>query len=56
VNIPKEIQLSNIKTSELPGSVTPTSKIVLWRQVLGVCLQKISPKKNRNQKKLDGQE
>jgi hypothetical protein len=51
---PYKSQLSNIKAPELPESVTPTSKTVWWRQVPGVCSQKFTPKKNRNQKKLDG--
>jgi hypothetical protein len=32
----------------------PTSKTSWWRQVPGVCLQKFTPKKNHNRKKLDG--
>jgi hypothetical protein len=39
------MQFSNIKTPELPGSVTPTSKTVWWRHVPGVCPQKFTPKK-----------
>jgi hypothetical protein len=37
VDMPIYIELSNIKTPELPGSVTPTSKTVWRRQVPGVC-------------------
>jgi hypothetical protein len=56
VDIPIKIKLSNIKAPELAGSVAPTSKTVWWRQVLGVCSQKFTPKKKRNRKKLDGKE
>jgi hypothetical protein len=48
---PISIQLSNIQTPELHGSVIPTSKTEWWRQVLGVCPQKFTNKKNSNQKK-----
>jgi hypothetical protein len=54
VDIPINVQLSNIKAPKLPGSVTPTTKTVWWRQEPGVCIQKGTQKKNRNQKKLDG--
>jgi hypothetical protein len=50
------MQISNLNAPAVPGSVTPTSKTVWWRLVPGFCLQKFTPKKNRNQKKLDGKE